>query len=103
VFLSGVTVAAQSTVTPTANRVQSTGAALTATSSVTIVAVEKWEPVPVTPETWTPQSGTAITWTANSITPETWTPNPVTGETWTKISDTDETWTPRVFPDSLAA
>jgi hypothetical protein len=82
-ILAAVSIAAQSTVTPTANRVRSTGAATTATSSVNVVAVKKWELVPVTPETWTKQPDTAISWTANT--------------------DTPQGWTPKEFPESLAA
>jgi hypothetical protein len=37
--------------------------AVSGVSSVTITAVKKWEPQPITPETWTPISATEENWT----------------------------------------
>jgi hypothetical protein len=50
-------------VSVTAGYVKRTTILSTATSTVTITAVKKWEPQPITAETWTPISVTEETWT----------------------------------------
>jgi hypothetical protein len=37
--------------------------AVSGVSSVTVTAIKKWEPQPITPETWTPISVTEENWT----------------------------------------
>ncbi|CAB5238781.1 hypothetical protein UFOVP751_23 [uncultured Caudovirales phage] len=87
-----VLIAAQSSVSIYATRVQFGLTAIAAASGMSVDAVLKWTPESDTPETWSSIPDTSEVWTAVSDASTSWDAQSDTPETWTPISENSETW-----------
>jgi hypothetical protein len=87
-----VLIAASSSMSASATRVQHGLIVFAADSVMTVDGNIKWIVNPDTPETWNAIADTAETWTPISDTDETWSAIADTSENWTPIADNAETW-----------